>query len=98
MNKVIYCDIDETITKPRISDDYSQAIPDYDNIAKINKLYDEGHHITYFTARGSRTGIDWHDLTYHQLIEWGAKFHTLSCRKPFYDLIIDDKSKRIEEL
>ena len=37
----------------------------------INKLYDEGHTVVYWTARGSTTGIDWGDLTQNQLKEWG---------------------------
>ena len=35
------------------------AMPWWDRIAVINKLYDEGHDITYFTARGmGRFGDD----------------------------------------
>ena len=34
-------------------------MPWWDRIATINKLYDEGHNITYFTARGmGRFGDD----------------------------------------
>lgn len=31
---------------------YEGSVPLPDRIAKINKLYDEGHIIWYFTARG----------------------------------------------
>ena len=68
------------------------------NIEKINKLYDEGNTIVYWTARGSRKQKDWTELTRKQLNEWGAKYHELRCDKPFYDLFIEDKSLRIEEL
>ena len=39
-------------------------------------------------------------LTLKQLKDWGAKFHNLEVgdKKPLYDLVIDDKAKRIEEL
>ena len=52
----------------------------------------------YWTARGSRKQIDWTELTSQQLCEWGAKYHELKVDKPFYDLFIEDKSLRIEEL
>jgi histidinol phosphatase-like enzyme len=97
--RIIYVDIDETICetpdKPRV---YSNAKPIKKNIEKINKLYDEGNTIVYWTARGSRTNINWYDLTKAQLDEWGAKHHELRVDKPYYDLFIDDKNMRIEEI
>ena len=66
---------------------------------KINKLFGEGHKITYYTARGSVTGINWYDITKEQLDKWGCKYHELSVgEKPDYDLMICDKTKRIEEI
>ena len=48
-----YCvDIDGTICTPTVGRDYSTAQPWKDRIDKLNKLYDEGHEIIYFTARG----------------------------------------------
>ena len=97
--KVIYVDIDETICitpdSPRV---YEEAKPIRENIDKVNKLYDEGNTIVYWTARGSRSKIDWYDLTKSQLDQWGAKHHELRCDKPYYDMSYDDKSFRIEEL
>jgi hypothetical protein len=96
--RVIYVDIDETICEtpnPRI---YENANPIVENIEKINKLYDEGNTIVYWTARGSRKQIDWYDLTEKQLLSWGAKFNELRVDKPYYDLFIDDKTLRIEEI
>ena len=95
----VFVDIDETICFYENERHYPDAIPDYKNIAKINKLYDDGHNITYWTARGSVTKINWIDTTYKQLTEWGCKFHKLSVgEKPPYDLLICDKTKRIEEI
>lgn len=98
-NKVIYVDIDETICitpdNPRI---YEESLPIRENINKINDLYDKGNRIVYWTARGSRSGIDWYDLTKKQLVEWGAKHHDLRLDKPYYDMFIDDKNLRIEEI
>ena len=93
----IFVDIDETIcfykdedkNKPR---DYNQAIPYPNRIERINKLYNEGNTIVYWTARGSVTQINWFELTYAQLVAWGAKFHELRMGKPSYDLFIDDKN------
>ena len=78
--------------------DYSKAQPIPENIEKINKLYDEGNTIVYWTARGSRKQINWEELTKQQLDSWGAKYHELKVYKPFYDLFIEDKALRIEEL
>ena len=102
--KGIYVDIDETICRREtsvdfgVTHDYSKAKPIQENIDKINKLYDEGNTIVYWTARGSRKQIDWTELTKNQLEEWGAKYNELRVDKPFYDLFIEDKSLRIEEL
>jgi len=101
--KIIVVDVDETICEcpESTSGDprrYEKAFPIEKNIEKINKLYDEGNYIIYWTARGTLTGIDWNDLTIRQLKSWGAKFHEAKTGKPFYDVIIDDKSLRIEEL
>ena len=45
-------DIDGTICDWEPGREYSLAHPNRDRIAKLNQLYDEGHHITYLTARG----------------------------------------------
>ncbi len=94
---LIYVDIDGTICNT--SGGYQNAKPILENIAKINKLYDEGHIIVYWSARGRVSGIDWTALTGHQLTVWGCKFHDIVMnQKPAYDLLICDKAKRIEEL
>ena len=96
-------DIDETICFYPKKRRYDLAVPNFDNIAKINKLYDEGWEITYWTARGSVSGTDYRRFTLDQLDDWGCKFHELITgtgpgSKPHFDMIIDDKAKRIEEL
>ena len=94
----IFVDIDETICNTRRDRDYSKSTPIDEHIQKINKLYDEGHHIVYWTARGSGSGIDWKDLTEKKLSAWGVKHHELRLGKPSYDLLICDKTDRIENL
>ena len=95
----IFVDIDETICKYEDVREYPLAIPIQENIDKINRLYDEGNEIIYYTARGSVTGLDWFDLTKEQLATGECKYHHLSVgEKPHYDLLICDKTKRIEEI
>lgn len=104
--KTAFVDIDETICFYKHERIYEQAIPNYAYINKINKLYNEGWNIIYWTARGSSQPDNKKELEYiktltiTQLKEWGALFHRLEIgdKKPLYDLIIDDKAKRIEEL
>jgi len=95
----IYVDIDETICFYDGERNYNLAKPSLKNIEKINILFEKGHKITYWTARGSVTKIDWFDVTQKQLNEWGCKYHELIVgEKPAYDLLICDKTKRIEEI
>ena len=107
--QVVLVDIDETICFYPGKRQYNLAEPDPKNIAKINKLYDEGWYIVYWTARGGSQksislGKCYYEFTWKQLESWGCKFHDLSTGskgkyiKPACDLVIDDKAKRIEEL
>ncbi len=92
----IFVDIDGTICTQE--EDYSDAKPIPENIARVNKLFDEGHKITYWTARGTETGLNWWSVTAKQFIEWGVKYHELHFGKPVYDLFICDKATTIEQL
>lgn len=92
---IIYVDIDDTICYhkgDRKAMKYEDAFPIQKNIDKVNKLYNQGHEITYWTSRGAGTGIDWTDVTKAQLKKWGAKYHHLIVKKPFYHMFIDDRS------
>ena len=89
---IIYVDIDETICETPENRDYAESVPITKNIEKINKLYDAGNTIIYWTARGSGTGLNWYDTTAKQLIDWGAKHHEVKVGKPTYDLFICDKA------
>lgn len=87
-------DIDGTICSQE--KDYSQAQPFVDRIEKINKLYESGNYIVYFTARGTETGIDWRKVTENQFKEWNVKYHELIFGKPSADYYIDDRMEDIE--
>jgi len=93
----IYVDIDETICITPDDRDYNKSKPILKNIEKINQLFEEGNIITYWTARGSVTGINWYEVTKKQLDEWGCKWHNLDVgTKPSYDLLICDKAVNSE--
>lgn len=88
----IYIDIDETICHSPNVPDYTTSHPIMENIQKANELYDAGNTIIYWTARGTKTGIDWRGVTEKQFKEWGVKYHELKFGKPNYDVFIDDKN------
>lgn len=103
--KIIYVDVDSTIchcdgdydaNKTYVggykAPDYNTCIPYKKRIEKVNKLYDDGYFILYWTARGTMTQVDWRELTEKQLKGWGCKYHKLVLKKPCYDLFIDDKN------
>ena len=88
----VYCfDVDGTICT-NTDGAYEQAVPFKEVIEKVNRLYDKGHKIIFFTGRGATTGIDWYDLTKKQLKDWQVKYHELIMGKPYADIYIDDKA------
>lgn len=89
---IIRVDVDETICTSPPDRNYANAVPMKDRIEHINDLYDSGHIIIYWTARGATTGIDWREVTEKQFEKWGVKYHELHLDKPAYDLFIDDKN------
>ena len=106
-----YCvDIDGTICTPTVGRDYHKAEPWKDRIKVLNKLYDEGNYIIYFTARAMGRFADLphsvasvkakevlFDLTIQQLEEWGVKYNELIMGKPHADYFIDDKGVKDED-
>lgn len=98
-------DIDGTICTSVTNGEYSNALPLYDRIDKINKLYDEGNYIVYLTARGmgrynNKTNLAkarFYDFTELQLKLWGCKYHELFLGKPSGDFYIDDKGINSDE-
>lgn len=84
-------DIDNTICYTDGSD-YQHSQPDMQRIEKINQLFDQGHEIHYYTARGGNSGLDWSQLTAQQLAQWGAKHHKLIMGKSVYDVWVDDRA------
>ena len=101
--KTVLVDIDETICFYSGKRRYDLSEPNFKNISKINKLYDEGWKIIYWTARGAISGKDYTEHTHKQLKEWGCRYDDLITGtslnpKPHFDMLIDNKAKRIEEI
>lgn len=96
----IFIDIDKTIAESPVIDGklaYDKATPISENIEKANALYDLGHEITYYSARGAISGIDWTKTTKSQFEKWGIKYHHIRLDKPAYDVFIDDKNMNTKD-
>lgn len=82
MKKRVYLiDIDGTICEDIRNEDfhlYESAKPIVGAKEEINRLYDEGNTIVFFTARESKDRIITHDW----LVQNGFKFHDLLMDKP----------------
>lgn len=91
----LYIDIDGTICTKDTNQTYESCVPIQERIDKVNALFEAGNKITYWTARGSVSGLNFEELTRSQLQEWGCKYHSLLFGKPPYDLYIDDKSQNV---
>ena len=73
-------------------------MPKLDVIAFLNRRFELGDEIVYWTARGTVTGIDWYSVTYEQLTRWGCHYTELRMGKPNYDIWLDDKALHIDDL
>jgi capsule biosynthesis phosphatase len=100
VKKKIFCfDLDNTICKTK-KNNYSTSKPIRENISALNSLFENGHEIIIFTARGMNTfkgdlkliKKNYMKFTKNQLNSWGVKYDKLIFGKPSFDFIIDDKS------
>ena len=95
-------DLDGTLCTKVDDGDYSKATPYPIRIQRVNYLYDEGHTVKIFTARGMGRHDDnanaayeeLYEMTESQLSSWGVKYHNLFLGKPSGNLYIDDKGMR----
>ena len=94
--KTFIMDIDGVIANIAPNNDYNLSTPRQHNIDKINRLYEAGHTIILFTARGYVTGINWRDVTENQMQRWSVKYHELQLGKPAGDFYIDDRMVPLE--
>ena len=94
--KQIVVDIDGTICSQETN--YKKSKPNKIIISYLNKLYDQGKTIIYFTARGNTTGKNWEELTRKQLKKWNVKYTELKFGKPSADIYIDDKAINVKDI
>lgn len=74
-------DIDGTITDDVPNEEpqrMSVVIPYADSVETLNKWYDQGHVITFFTSRTE----EHREITETWLDKWGYKYHGLLMNKP----------------
>lgn len=79
---------------------YDFCVANVDMVCVVNSLYDDGHHIVIYTARGmsqfegdvETVRNQLFDKTTRQLEEWQVRYHELVMGKIHYDLLIDDKA------
>jgi hypothetical protein len=68
-------DIDGVVASLVPDNDYARSSPLQANIDRVNALFDQGHRIVMFPARGSETGKDWSQVTMN-----GATPRATRCR------------------
>ena len=70
--RLTYCiDLDGTLCSNTFGE-YEKAAPIQYAIDQVNFLHSVGHKIKIFTARGSKSGIDWRITTENQLQSWSS--------------------------
>jgi CMP-N,N'-diacetyllegionaminic acid synthase len=95
--KTFVVDIDGVVAQLSPDNDYNLSEPNQTVIDAVNRLFEAGHHITLFTARGSMTGIDWTAVTTDQMQRWGVKHHELRLGKPAANFYVDDRNLSVHE-
>jgi len=88
-------DIDGVIATVVDDCDYSKAKPISEMVWTIRQLHKQGHEIILYTARGTKTKIDWRAVTEQQMRDWGVPFDQLLFGKPAADYYVDDRSLSI---
>lgn len=111
-DKKIYAfDLDDTLCTREMGvehlgpEKYKHCHPIQDMIDRVNKLYEEGHTIYIYTARGMgqfngnvlEVYNKLFEITLNSLKEWGVKHHGLVMGKIHYDYLVDDKAINIDE-
>ncbi len=99
-------DLDATLVEGLPSERIFEAKGIPHMIELCNRLYDEGHEITIYTARGMKRlkgqahliPTEYYEKTKKQLDECGVKYHYIVFGKIEYDVFIDDKAYNINDI
>jgi len=94
----ICCDIDGVLFSRTSNNQYDAAYPNIGIINLLISLKNKGCKLVLHTARGSKTGKDWEEVTKKQLAKYNIPFDHLRFGKPGSDFYIDDKSVDIHQL
>jgi len=86
--------------------DFENSQPFKERIEDINKLYDEGNKIIFYTSRGMdifnnnrfNAEHEFWSFTFKQLESWNIKFNHLYFGKPCGDFVIDNKAAKYENI
>ena len=92
-----FIDIDGTICDTN-SSDYTNSKPNHLKIYVFNELYNRGHEVHYWSARGAVSGKNWEQFTVQQLESWNVKYTSINLGKPHYDVWIDDKCINVNNI
>lgn len=91
---IISIDLDGVLCYSVPPEKYDHARPIVENIKKVNKLYENGHRIIIYTARG------WflYDMTSNWLIKNGVKFSQLVMGKLYAHAYVDDLNYSLDDI
>lgn len=94
--KIIAVDIDGFIAErtPERSEDFLNFVPKRDIIERVNKLFENGYTIIYYTAREQAFYLQ----THQWLLKQGCQFNSLKMGKLRADYYLDDKNATLEAL
>lgn len=85
----IYCDIDGVL-----NDELEIGKPERPNkrnVARLSRFFEQGHRIVLWTARKESERVH----TTGWLRSVGVKYHKILFDKPYYDVLYDDKARRL---
>ena len=74
---IYYFNMEETICFTK-NEEYLHSIPYYNNIFKINKLYEDGNEIHFITKRNLINDEKLIDFTKRQLNFWNVNYNTIN--------------------
>ena len=89
MGKTVFIDIDGTICTEERTFERPLATPLPNAREAINKMYNEGHTIIFWTARG----WEQYKITEDWLKKHGFLYHQILMGKPMATVFIDDRAR-----
>ena len=92
--KIIYVDIDGTLTNEIEGHSYARRTPNKFIIGRINELFNNGNTIVLWT---SRYACD-RDITFIWLHRHNVKFHMVIFDKPKFDLYVCDRVLNVKDV